>query len=107
MVAAEEAAAGDWRRRREERESDEEEEDTTGNGGDKWKQLSPATEKEYDVTKSDGHVIATCVDVAASFFLLHCTVVAFANSYCDRKFGIVLNKHCEFVFRKEWQQQQQ
>lgn len=86
-MAAEEAVAGDWRRRREERESDEEEEDTTRNGGDKWKQLSPATEKEYQVTKSDGHAIATCVDVAVSLLLLlHCTVVAFANGYCDRNF---------------------
>lgn len=86
MVAAEEAVRGYWRRRREERESDEEEEDTTGNGGDKWKQLSPATEKEYHVTKSDGHAVATRVDAAVPFSLLHCTVVAFANGYRDRNF---------------------
>lgn len=87
MVAAEEEAVrGGWRRRREERESDEEEEDTAGNGGDKWKQLSPATEKEYHVTKSSGHAVATRVDAAVSFSLLHCTVVAFANSCRDRNF---------------------
>lgn len=87
MVAAEEEAVpGDWRRRRKERESDEEEEDATGNCGDKWKQLSPATEKEYHVTKSDGHAVATCVDAAVPFSLLHSTVVAFANSHRDRNF---------------------